>query len=75
MTTIRTKEYEKELPFKTGGDLWNENKLCRIAFKKYPQAEKIEYSIGTGLWVSIKYTTKSGEIHEGVIYESDDHKF
>lgn len=55
-----------------GGDLWNTSKLARIAFKKFPKAEYIQYSIGTGLWVDLFYGLKTGERVYGRIFERDE---
>lgn len=71
---IVTLEEFKEMKEVLGGDLWNQHKLCRIAFKKYPQAVEIEYSIGTGLWVDIRYKTADGEQKLGTVYDGDDHR-
>lgn len=70
-----TKEEFSKMPEKLGGDLWNQHKLCRIAFKKFPEAVEIEYNIGTGLWVDLTYKTASGEVKEGSIYDGDDDRF
>jgi hypothetical protein len=66
-----TRESFLKMPEKLGGDLWNQYKLCRIAFTKYPEAEKISYSIGTGLWVDLIIITKTGEKKEGRIFDGD----
>ena len=71
---VVTLEEFKEMKEVLGGDLWNKYKLCKIAFKKYPQAVEIEYSIGTGLWVDIRYKTADGENKTGTVYDGDDHR-
>lgn len=68
MTTITKEQFNKMEP-RNGGDLWNMYKLCSIAFKKFPEATSISFSVGTGLWVNIHYTTSSNEIKSGTIYE------
>ena len=70
MTTV-TKNQFLAAPEKLGGDLWNQYKLWAIAFSKFPEAIKISYSIGTGLWVDISYETSQGETKSGRVYESD----
>lgn len=71
MTTI-TREQFNSMPQQNGGDLWNQYKLARLAFAKFKDAQKITYSIGTGLWVDVSYQTKSGETKTGTVYDSDD---
>lgn len=69
-----TRDEWKKTKKQCGGDLWNKSKLLNLAFNKYPEAESIEYSIGTGLWVDIDYTTKEGEVKTGRINDGlDDH--
>lgn len=74
MTTITRKQFDS-MPQQNGGDLWNQNKLARLAFKKIPDAQKISYSIGTGLWVEVSYETSTGEKKQGTVYDSDDSRF
>jgi hypothetical protein len=68
---IITKEEFHKMDIKLGGDLWNTYKLCAISFKKFPDAKSIEFSLGTGLWATIKYTTDNGDSKYGDIFESD----
>lgn len=74
MQTITKDQFLQAKP-KNGGDLWNSYKLCRLAFKKYPEAISISYSIGTGLWVDITYKTAKGEVKTGSVYDSDDCRY
>lgn len=66
---VTKKEYEK-MPVQNGGDLWNQNKLCRMVFKKHPDAVSFEYHIGTGLWVDVIVNKENGEMIKDRIYDN-----
>lgn len=70
MTIVTRKQFE-QMDEVLGGDFWNQYKLCKYAFSKYPSAESISYSISTGLWVRLTYLDKDGVKHEGAVYGSD----
>lgn len=72
MTTVTRQEFEKMSP-SFGGDFWNKYKLCSFAFNKYPDAQEISYSIGTGLWVDFKYKVKNNEVKHGQIFDSENY--
>ena len=72
---IITKEQFNNQKQVLGGDLWNSYKLHSIAFRKYPDAVKIEYNLGTGLWCDIVYWTNTGEEKQGKVYERDENNF
>lgn len=57
---IKTKEEFELMHPSNGGDLWNQYKLCKLAFNFYPDATKIEYHIGTGLWVDVVFSFQNG---------------
>lgn len=66
---VSKKEFE-QMPVKLGGDLWNQYKLCRLAFTKHPNAKSIEYNLGTGLWVNISITNQDGSITKDKIFDN-----
>lgn len=70
MTRVKKEEFEKMIP-KAGGDLWNQYKLCKIAFTKFPNAIEIKYTLLTGLWTELEYLTKDGAWKSGCIYVGD----
>lgn len=72
MTIVSRAQFNK-MEEKIGGDFWNQYKLCAFAFNKYPDAQSVSYSIGTGLWVNFTYTTKTGEEKEGVVYDGENY--
>jgi len=74
MTRV-TREEAKSIERKLGGDLHNKYKLCTIAFNKFPEAEEIEYTVRTGLWVDITYKNQEGKTFTGRIQEGFDQKY
>jgi hypothetical protein len=66
-----TKAQFLKMKVSLGGDLWNQYKLCAIAFHKFPEAVQIEYNLGTGLWCDIKFIDVDGNEDSGRVYEFD----
>ncbi len=66
---IVTQEQFKKMPVQNGGDLWNQYKLCRLVFERYPEAHSFEYHIGTGLWVEVQVKFQDGVIKKDRIYD------
>lgn len=66
---IITKEQFNAMPIKHGGDLWNQYKVCRLVFKRHPEAVSFEYNIGTGLWVDFTVSFKDGTVKKDRIYD------
>ena len=73
-TTQKSDLAKMESPAMSLG-FWNISKLCHVAFAKFPEATEIKDSIGSGLYVDIKYKNEQGQEFQGTIYDGLDDKY